>query len=58
MQDYKQTKAVNLWLYDSLHEKRRHWTLQILMQDPDQRKTVVSTLVNFICQKDAWLAVY
>lgn len=57
VQDYMKSKAVNIWLYDRLHKKRRQVTLRIPTDIRDRRKTDVATFANFIHQKDAWIAM-
>nr|YP_010127583.1 DNA-dependent-RNA-polymerase [Bougainvillea spectabilis]QPP04907.1 DNA-dependent-RNA-polymerase [Bougainvillea spectabilis] len=57
IQDYRVMKPVNIWVYDRHHKKRRKVTLRVSSDQRDRRKTEISTFVNFIHQKDAFIAM-
>lgn len=57
IQDYVKMDATNIWVYDRLHKKRRQVTLRVASDTRDSRKTEISTFVNFIHQKDAYIAM-
>lgn len=57
VQDYMCLKQANIWIFDRINKKRRKVTLRIPTQNRDRRKSKVSTFVNFIHQKDAFLAM-
>lgn len=59
VQDYMKMEPVNIWVYDCQNnkKKRRKVTLRVSSNDRDRRKTVTSTFVNFIHQRDAYLAM-
>jgi len=56
VQDYMSTMGVNIWLYDRMRKKRRV-TDRLSSSKRDLQKTEVSTFVNFIHQKDAYIAI-
>lgn len=56
-QDYRKMDSHSLWVYDKLNKKRRKVTLRVSSEKRDSRKTEVSTFVNFIHQKDAFIAM-
>lgn len=57
VQDYMCLKPANIWIFDRINKKRRKVTLRIPTQIRDLRKSEVSTFVNFIHQKDAFIAM-
>lgn len=57
VQDYMIMDAINIWVYDTLSKKRRKVTLRVASSKRDRRKTEISTFVNFIHQKDAYIAM-
>lgn len=57
VQDSILMDAINIWVYDRLHKKRRRVTLRVSSSKRDRRKTERSTFVNFIHQKDANIAI-
>lgn len=57
VQDYMIMEAINIWVYDRLHKKRRQVTLRVSSSKRDRRKTEISTFVNFIHQRDAYIAM-
>lgn len=57
IQDYVKMEAINIWVYDRLHKKRRQVTLRVASDTRDSRKTEISTFANFIHQKDAHIAM-
>lgn len=57
VQDYMKMDAINIWVYDPHHKKRRRVTLRVSSSKRDRRKTEISTFVNFIHQKDALIAM-
>ena len=57
VQDYMRSNKAEIWVYDRVCKKRRRVTLRVPTQDRDKRKTQVSTCVNFIHQKDAFIAM-
>lgn len=57
VQDYMIMEAINIWVYDKLHKKRRRVTLRVSSSKRDRRKTEISTFVNFIHQRDAHIAM-
>lgn len=57
VQDYMRSDKEDIWLYDRVHLKRRQVTIRVPTSVRDKRKTRVSTCVNFIHQKDAFIAM-
>lgn len=57
IQDYIKHTDINIWVYTLPERKRRRMTLSIPSDKRDSRKTKTSTFVNFIHQKDAFLAM-
>jgi len=57
VQDYRRFNKEFIWVYDRVSRKRHKVTLQVPTLDRDTRKTQVATCVNFIHQKDAYLAM-
>lgn len=57
VQDYMRSEKADIWIYDRVCKKRRRITLRVETSDRDKRKTAVSTCVNFIHQKDAYIAI-
>lgn len=57
IQDYMQMESINIWVYDKMHKKRRKVSLRVSTDKRDSKKTEVSTFVNFIHQKDAFMAM-
>ena len=57
VQDYMRSKKAEISIYDRVSYKRRRVTLRVPTLDRDKRKTKVSTCVNFIHQKDAYIAM-
>lgn len=57
VQDYMRSKKADIWVYDRVCKKRRRITLRVPTLDRDRRKSQVSTCVNFIHQKDAFIAM-
>ncbi|TXG60781.1 hypothetical protein EZV62_012144 [Acer yangbiense] len=55
--DYMRSKKAEISIYDRVSYKRRRVTLRVPTLDRDKRKTKVSTCVNFIHQKDAYIAM-
>lgn len=57
-QDYMVMEPYSLWVYDKLKKRKRKVTLSVSSQDKrDRKKTEISTFVNFIHQKDAFIAM-
>ena len=57
VQDYMRSEKAHIWVYDRVCRKRRQATLRVPTSVRDKRKTKVSTCVNFIHQKDAYIAM-
>ena len=57
VQDYKRTVPAKIWVYERLHKKRRQVTLRVPTLERDPVKSAASTFVNFIHQKDAYIAM-
>lgn len=57
VQDYMKMEATKIWVYDRLHKKKRGVTLRIATSKRNRPKTVTSTFVNFIHQRDAYIAM-
>ncbi|KAJ8425849.1 LOW QUALITY PROTEIN: hypothetical protein Cgig2_000481 [Carnegiea gigantea] len=57
IQDYMEMKPINVWIYDVNKKKRRRVTLRVTTDKRDRRKSEISTFMNFIHQKDAYIAV-
>jgi DNA-directed RNA polymerase len=57
VQDYMKKEPVNIWVYDRVKKKRRQVTLRVPTQTRDRKKSQISTFVNFIHQKDAYIAM-
>ncbi|KAL3646619.1 DNA-directed 5'-3' RNA polymerase [Castilleja foliolosa] len=56
-QDYRVMVPNCIWVYDKQSQKRRKVTLRVSSDKRDSKKTEVSTFVNFIHQKDAYIAM-
>ena len=56
-QDYMRLKPSNIWIFDHTNKKRRKISIKIPTDVRDVRKTTVSTFVNFIHQKDAFISM-
>lgn len=48
VQDYMIMDAINIFIYDRLHKKRRKVTLRVSSDKRDRRKSHIATFVNFI----------
>lgn len=57
VQDYIVMDSINIYVYDKIHKKRRKVTLRVSSSKRNRKKTLTSTFVNFIHQKDAFLAM-
>jgi DNA-directed RNA polymerase len=57
VQDYMRSNKEEVWVYDRVSKKRRRVTLRVPTLDRDKRKSQVATCVNFIHQKDAFIAM-
>lgn len=57
VQDYMKMIPINIWVYDRVKKKRRKVTLRVSSNKRDRRKTETSTFVNFIHQRDAYIAM-
>jgi len=57
VQDYMRSTKENVWVYDRVCKNRRRVTLLVPTLDRDKRKSQVATCVNFIHQKDAFIAM-
>jgi DNA-directed RNA polymerase len=57
VQDYMRSDKAEIWVNDRVCKKKRRVTLRIPTLARDSRKTQVSTCVNFIHQKDAFIAM-
>lgn len=57
MQDYMRSQKAEIWVYDRVCKKKRRVTIRVPTYNRDKRKTKVSTCVNFIHQKDAFIAM-
>lgn len=57
VQDYMCLVPANIWIFDRINKKRRKVTLRVPTQNRDRRKSEVSTFVNFIHHKDAFIAM-
>lgn len=57
VQDYMKMESTKIWVYDRLHKKKRGVTLRIATSKRNRMKTVTSTFVNFIHQRDAYIAM-
>ncbi|KAM7249605.1 hypothetical protein ACFE04_011436 [Oxalis oulophora] len=55
--DFMCLVPANIWIFDRINKKRRKVTLRVPTQNRDRRKSEVSTFVNFIHQKDAFIAM-
>ncbi|KAL8553268.1 hypothetical protein ACS0TY_001800 [Phlomoides rotata] len=56
-QDYRVMEPYSIWVYDKTSKKRRKVTLRVSSDTRDRKKTEVSTFVNFIHKKDAYIAM-
>ena len=56
-QDYRKLSKNSVYYYDKKAKKRRSVTLTFSTDKRDKRKTQSSTFVNFIHQKDAYIAM-
>ncbi|XP_022933021.1 uncharacterized protein LOC111439690 [Cucurbita moschata] len=56
VQDYMKNESTYIWVYDR-HRKRRQVTFRVSSDKRDRRKIEISTFVNFIHQKDAFIAM-
>ena len=57
VQDYMRSNKEEVWVYDRVCKNRRRVTLRVPTLDRDKRKSQVATCVNFIHQKDAFIAM-
>ncbi|KAL2905443.1 putative DNA-directed RNA polymerase [Bienertia sinuspersici] len=57
MDHSKMMDSYHIWVYDRQLRKKRRVSLRIPSERRDRRKSHVSTFVNFIHQKDAFLAM-
>ena len=57
VQDYMRRDTTYIWLYDRVTKKKHKLNFQVPTLDRDKRKTKVATCVNFIHQKDAFIAM-
>ena len=57
VQDYKHWEKGQIWLYDRVSMKRHKVTMLVPTSERDRRKAQVATCVNFIHQKDAYIAM-
>lgn len=57
IQDYRKSSETHIWVHDIKSTSRKRVTLSIPSEERDSRKTMTSTFVNFIHQKDASLAM-
>ncbi|YP_010185125.1 hypothetical protein LI410_mgp059 (mitochondrion) [Apium graveolens] len=57
IQDYRKSSETHIWVYSKSTHSRKKVTLSIPSEERDSRKTMSSTFVNFIHQKDARLAM-
>ncbi len=57
LQDYRIMSKNSVYVYDKNTRKRRSVTLTFSSEKRDKRKTETSTFVNFIHQKDAYIAM-
>lgn len=57
VQDYMRSDKAQISVYDRVHNKRRRVTLRVPTLNRDKHKTQVSTCVNFIHQRDAYIAM-
>lgn len=57
VQDYRVMSKNSVYVYDKNTRKRRRVTLTFSSEKRDKRKTETSTFVNFIHQKDAYIAI-
>ncbi|KAF3452229.1 hypothetical protein FNV43_RR08327 [Rhamnella rubrinervis] len=58
VQDYMKMEGIYIWIYNKLHKKRHRVTLRVSSSKRDRRKTEISTFVNFIHQRDAYIAMH
>ncbi|XP_059645785.1 probable DNA-directed RNA polymerase [Cornus florida] len=57
VQDYRKSSTAEIWVYNRITKKRNRVSLTVPTVDRDSRKTQVATCVNFIHQKDAYIAM-
>ena len=57
VQEYMVMETINIWVYDRVHKKRRRVSMKVSSSKRDRRKSAISTFVNFIHQKDAYIAM-
>lgn len=57
VQDYMRSDTACIWVYDRVTKKKRQVNLRVPTLERDKRKTQVSTCVNFIHQRDAFIAM-
>lgn len=57
VQDYMRSKKAEISIYERKCKKRRRVTLRVPTGQRDKRKTQVATCVNFIHQRDAFIAM-
>lgn len=57
VQDYMRSEPVQIMVYDRQLNNKRRVTLRVPTHDRDKRKTLLATCVNFIHQKDAFIAM-
>ena len=56
VQDYMRSKKAEILVYEKISMKRHRVTLRVPTGERDKRKTQVATCVNFIHQKDSFIA--
>lgn len=57
VQDYMRSNKEEISVYDKVQKKRRRVTLRVPTSIRDTRKSAVATCVNFIHQRDAFIAM-
>ncbi|XP_059654541.1 probable DNA-directed RNA polymerase [Cornus florida] len=57
VQDYRKSSISEIWVYNRISKKRCRVSLTVPTVERDSRKTQVATCMNFIHQKDAYIAM-
>jgi len=57
LQDYMVMEPIKIMVYDRIHKTKRQVSMRVSTSKRDRRKTEISTFVNFIHQKDAYIAM-
>lgn len=57
VQDYMKMVPAKIWVYDRVRKKRHRVTFRVITSERDRVKTKTASFVNFIHQRDAYIAI-